>query len=871
MEGEAAGAMHAAHRACAAAIDDAACIAAANACDASISLTEGTTTITGAQYTCNGAFSTAGSREEVLGGLLEAMAGTAVYGARWRILAGAWTVPVLDLSDDDLHGQIEVVQAGAGIDDIFNGVRGNFVPAGSGVSSDFDPYQNATFVAADGAELWTDVSLPWTDSRARCRNIARILTERMRDSQVIRYPAKLKAWPLEVGDRVRVSSAEYGWTLKTFAVTDWQFGLSAPVTLTLQEDSAAAYDLADAATADPNPNTGLADPWAIAPLSGLAADSGDATLQTLGDGTVQPRVLLTWSPVADAYVANGSGRIEVTWRRPLLDAANTWQTVGASGSDTSTFIVGVGDGDVLTIGATAINSLGARSATVYIQHTVVGLRAPPGPVQGFAVEFVSGGARFFWQRSTAPNYDGTEIHFEGTWAAATAPVWRGKATEWFLPWPASGAYSVLAKHRSSGSLYSAVAARITFTVTGQIVTDCTASWYTDGGEAAAWLADVEDPESGEVTGYLPVAWTAEGPIDMSLLWGTVSGPNKPADNATANPVYRQMTAPTGAPDGAIWLQTDAFGVVIASWVREGGVWVQGPLGASVELQYSVDGATAWHSTFATGDLYMRQRVGAAGAWSGAIPIVGAPGANGTNGTNGTNGLTGPTGPRGPVTIAYAITGTAVWSDTQAQAALTAGGYGAPQFFDQVTLYKTSAAFSETRIYSGTAWLTITAYINGNLVVGGTLLGTAFVTDTLIVQSTANLGNATVTTLKIGTEQVLVPRSVSDSTLFTGNNAYQTILPSYSFSLGLAAPVIVLWNAEQGFTSTTTTDYIFRAEFFLNGSLIGYTRGGETAQDSPGTSVFGNGVAGTNTLVVKWRGTPQAQIANQKVVVLGAMR
>jgi hypothetical protein len=84
---------------------------------------------------------------------------------------------------------------------------------------------------------------------------------------IIRYPAKLRAWPLQIGDRVTVTSTEYGFSAKTFRVTDWQFGLGTAVQLTLQEDAAAVYDLAVAATADPAPNTALPRIAAAVPIA----------------------------------------------------------------------------------------------------------------------------------------------------------------------------------------------------------------------------------------------------------------------------------------------------------------------------------------------------------------------------------------------------------------------------------------------------------------------------------------------------------------------------------------------------------------------------------------------------------------------------
>ncbi len=350
-------------------VDVPACNAAANACDALISLTVGgVTTPNQATYACDGAFSSADGREAVLEDIVESMAGFASYGATWRIVAGVWTVPVLSLTDDDLDGQIDIVQAGAGMGDIFNGVRGSYIGADRATPTDFDAYQNSTFVSADGRELWRDITLPFTNNRARARNLCRVFVERNRDSLMIRYPAKLRAWPLEIGDRVRITSAEYGFSSKTFRVTDWQFGTSSAVQLTLQEDAAAIYDLADAASADPSPNTGLPNPWSVGEILGLAALSDSTTLQISAGSAIVPRVLVSWSPVTDAYVADGSGRIEVLWRRP----AGPWQQVNVPGDSTSVYLVGPNHGDRIVIEARARNGLGAVGPSSFLSHTVSG-------------------------------------------------------------------------------------------------------------------------------------------------------------------------------------------------------------------------------------------------------------------------------------------------------------------------------------------------------------------------------------------------------------------------------------------------------------------------------------------------------------------
>jgi hypothetical protein len=319
-------------------------------------------------YACDGAFNSDAAREAVLDDIVDCMAGTATYGATWRINAGAWTASVMTLTDDDLHGQIEIVQAGAGIDALFNSMRASYIAAGKSSPTDADPYSNPTFVTADGAELWQDVTLPYTVNKARARNLLRIFTERNRDGLMIRYPAKLKAWPLEVGDRVTVTSVEYGFSAKTFRVTDWQFSSTTAVELTLQEDIAAIYDLADAASPDPAPNTALPSPWSVASLAGVTAISDSATVQISAGSAIVPRVLVEWAAVADAYVADGSGRIEILWRRPT----GPWQQVNVPGDSTSVYLVGPNHGDRIVIEARARNGLGKAGPSTFVAHTVAG-------------------------------------------------------------------------------------------------------------------------------------------------------------------------------------------------------------------------------------------------------------------------------------------------------------------------------------------------------------------------------------------------------------------------------------------------------------------------------------------------------------------
>ena len=76
-------------------------------------------------------------------------------------------------------------------------------------------------------------------------------------------------------------------------------------------------------------------------------------------------------------------------------------------------------------------------------------------------------------------------------------------------------------------------------------------------------------------------------------------------------------APPAADGNPLWMSTGdktSAGVLVGSWSSP----VQMD-GSGVEIQYSVDGSTSWHSTFTSGDLYARQRV-FGGSWSAASGI-----------------------------------------------------------------------------------------------------------------------------------------------------------------------------------------------------------------------------------------------------------
>ncbi|MGL4574489.1 MAG: hypothetical protein ACRCV9_06845 [Burkholderiaceae bacterium] len=445
-------------------IDVAETIAAANACDV-------LQTIDGASrktYTCNGAFTSEESREKVLEDLAESMAGSIAPSAQWMVQAGEWSSPILTLTDDDLKGQLEIVQADTPMDDLINSARVRYFPAGKSSPAELTPpYKNAALVGVDGKELWRDLELPFTDNKHRATNIARILVEQARNGQILKYPAKMRAWGLRVGRRARVISAQYGID-KTYRCTDWGYSVMGACDLVLQEDDATIYDLADAPAADSTPTSDLPNPWAVGQFASLTVTSGNATLIKTLDGTVVPRVRVQWPAVTAADVING-GSVVVQWRR---NDEMVWRRIQLPGDALDAYILDVREGDIITVGAFAINARLVQGDPAFVGHKVVGKSAPPPDATGLAGTVSKGRIPWGWDAPTFADYAQTEARLGGTdWASATF-AFRGRASQWQHVVSAAATYILRIKHIDESGNYSvnALSASVVV-VAGDLVQD----------------------------------------------------------------------------------------------------------------------------------------------------------------------------------------------------------------------------------------------------------------------------------------------------------------------------------------------------------------------------------------------------------------
>ena len=85
--------------------------------------------------------------------------------------------------------------------------------------------------------------------------------------------------------------------------------------------------------------------------------------------------------------------------------------------------------------------------------------------------------------------------------------------------------------------------------------------------------------------------------------------------------------------------------------------------------------------------------------------------------------------RGPIPFFRAISGSS-WSNSEANLATT----GSNVTGDRVTLYNSTANWSKTRVWNGSAWITIGKWIDGNLIVEGSVLSIFDIVAGAAVQS-----------------------------------------------------------------------------------------------------------------------------------------
>jgi hypothetical protein len=335
------------------------------------------------------------SARDVLDDLSQSMGGEWAYAAgEFFLRPGLYQLPVMDLTDADLA----VVQRSNDGSVSQNSIKltphqprnekFNMVAiriwdqAANYIETPISPFRADALVAADGAELSQEVTMPAVFFAPQAYHIAGIMLRDTRDPLTITLPFKMRAYPLELFDGVRLTLARYGWTNKEFRILSRTFSPEGLVLLTLKETTAAIFNYgAGFIPGGYAPNTGLPQPWEINPPTLLSVSSGEGELVIQSDGTIVNGVRVTWAPIADQSILEG-GFVDLDVQ--VLPNGG-WIRYTAPGDATELKFTGVADLAVILIRLRTRNALTASDWGTQVGHTVIGKTEPPPNIENLSI------------------------------------------------------------------------------------------------------------------------------------------------------------------------------------------------------------------------------------------------------------------------------------------------------------------------------------------------------------------------------------------------------------------------------------------------------------------------------------------------------
>jgi hypothetical protein len=430
-------------------VNQAQLIAAANVCDEQVTLASGQTE---ARYAASWHYDTSTAVGDAISTIMSAAAGRlSRIGGEWFIWPAYWQGPSFTFDEGALVGGISWTKRS--VTDLINRVTGTYTApnfpynvAGNLYDSNgwydgsiqnnfpyaFQPTNYPQYAADElhgygaGVDVYLtedggiphpkEIAQPCCLSIAQAQRVAKIYLLRNRQQGSGSFPMSLSAWQMEPTDVMQFSMASpQNWANKYLELVSLRFrcqevrssdGKPARalfVQCGVQETDPSVYEwpISEELTPYDVPAAPNSVPYIVEPPTNLAIEDDASTAATLQDGSTMPRVLVTWTPPDDTYVANG-GKIEVQYAlntsgtiRPIVfsgpaltqNGDGTWSTpwidAGAvSGIATSKFIDGISTSQFqnITVQIRAVRSGGAASAWVSVSNHVLPVTWPVIPI-----------------------------------------------------------------------------------------------------------------------------------------------------------------------------------------------------------------------------------------------------------------------------------------------------------------------------------------------------------------------------------------------------------------------------------------------------------------------------------------------------------
>lgn len=386
-------------------IDTDGVIEAANICDELVPLAAGGSE---RRYSCNGSLSLSESPKILIEGLLSAMAGRcAVQGGSWKLHAGAYRLPEVTLTAEDVRAGGLVLATRISQSANFNGVRGQFVsPENDWQPDDFPAYASEVYLAEDGgARKWHDLSLPFTLSATMAQRLAKIELERARRQMTVKLAGKLAAWRAGVGETVMLSYARWGFAAKPFEVQGISLDLTASgdgalllPELVLRETSPLVYDwsASEAAIYAAAPRTHLPGP-ANVPAPGTPQLAEEMYETRSGTG-VRTLIRAVWTEAPSDFVREYQVRARRVLDAGGLPTGDDWITLGKT--DQRFWELRDVKPGRWEVAVKSLSVIGVSSPYVSAEIEILGLTAPPAGLASLTIQTAGGLAILKWSPSS---------------------------------------------------------------------------------------------------------------------------------------------------------------------------------------------------------------------------------------------------------------------------------------------------------------------------------------------------------------------------------------------------------------------------------------------------------------------------------------
>lgn len=409
------------------------------------------------RFALNGTISQSGSKIESLSKMsVNSGIFPAYRQGQWIFQPQVYVAPEVDaiISETELISDLSV-STGSDKQDKVNTIKGTYIDEATNFEQiEYPTIQTPTYLEEDKEQLEQSIDYPMINSGTQCRRLSKVLLEQSRRSITVSGTFRFSVLDHEIGDRVKLNYAPFGWAEKIFKVTNRDISSFSGVELTLKEDDPDIYAWVegDALETHVPPFLDLPNADFIAPPTNFALTESLYTANT--QAAVKARVNFTWlagDTSARNYEIQGNYKGE---GYQVLSSFISGLEFRYSDIETGDWIFRI----------RSVNSIGAKSTWVNLSYTVLGKQVPPSNVSSITAAQQPEGVALAWQAITDPDFLLYELRLDEGFGEDGA-IYSGTQLNYLdLQRPTGVTYYIRALDTSGN--YSDMSAQFTPEITG---------------------------------------------------------------------------------------------------------------------------------------------------------------------------------------------------------------------------------------------------------------------------------------------------------------------------------------------------------------------------------------------------------------------